>query len=257
MVVDLSNTRSWAAGQSESTRRRLILAAMRLMAEKGIDGVSLRSVNVSAGAKNASAAHYHFGTKLGLVEAIVETLEQDVSKARTPLIDELRARAATEALSAREIVETAYGPFMALLFHPEYGLPGIKFLSRLIVDTSPDVRVLANKFTAPLADDVLELLTEALPDVPSRVLKYRILFSLINLINGMSDVAALETSPFGDMSTPGSFEVADHFVEYITAGISAPPSSLNDNFIALCRSFIAVYQNPLPDESEKRDTDPE
>lgn len=257
MAVDLNNTRTWAVEQSENTRRQLVLAAMRLMAEKGLDGVSLRSVNVAAGAKNASAAHYHFGNKLGLVEAVVTTLERDVSKVRVPLLDALRARSAAETLSSREIIETAYGPFMALLFHPEYGLPGIKFLSRLIVDTSPDVRVLANKFTGPLADDILELLIEALPDVPPRVLKYRILFSLINLINGMSDVAALETSPFGDMSTPGSFEVADHFIEYITAGISAPPSSLNDNFIALCRNFIAAYQNPRPEESEQQDTDPE
>lgn len=241
MAVGGDSTRAWAAEQSANTRRQLILAAMRLMAETGIDGVSMRSVNAAAGARNSSAAHYHFGSKLGLIEAIVETLEQDVATVRAPLIEKLRSRANSERVSAREIIEAAYGPFMGLLFHPEYGLPGIKFLSRLIVDTGPELRVLANKFTGPLVHEVFGLLTEALPEVPPRALKMRILFSLINLINGMSDVTALETSPFGDMSTPGSLEAANYFIEYITAGISTPPGPMTEAFIAQSREIIRTY----------------
>jgi AcrR family transcriptional regulator len=241
MAPGTEAVRHWAAEQSDSTRRQLVLAAMKLMADKGIDGVSLRSVNAAAGARNSSAAHYHFGSKLGLIEAIVETLTQDVQAVRAPLIARLRKRSASERLSPREIIEAAYGPFMGLLFHPEYGLPGIRFLSRLIADTGPELRVLANKFTGPLVHEVFELLQTALPEMPPRVLKMRILFSLINLINGMSDVTALETSPFGDMSTPGSLEAANSFIEYITAGISAPPGPLTDEFIEQSRDIIRVY----------------
>jgi AcrR family transcriptional regulator len=214
---------------------------MRLMAEKGIGVVSLRSVNAAAGARNASAAHYHFGNKLGLIKAIVETLEQDVAAVRAPLIAKLRAQSATRKPCARQIIEAAYGPFMGLLFHPEYALPGIKFLSRLIVDTGPELRVIANRFTGPLAHEVLDLLRDALPNVPPRVLKMRILFSLINLINGMSDVLARATSPFGDMSTPGSLEAANYFIDYITAGISAPPPAMTDEFVAQSREIIRTY----------------
>ena len=91
MATGVRHPRSWAIEQSASTRRQLILAAMRLMAERGLGSVSLRSVNVAAGAKNSSAAHYYFGSKLGLIEAIVETLAQDVATVRAPLIAKLRA----------------------------------------------------------------------------------------------------------------------------------------------------------------------
>lgn len=212
------------------------------MADQGIDGVSLRAVNAAAGAKNASAANYHFGNKLGLIEAIVDSLAHDVTLVRDPLVEELRRRSKTEKLTPRQIIETTYGPFMGLLFHPDYGLPGIRFLSRLIVDTGPELRVLANRFTGPLAEDLFELLSVALPELPPRILKMRILFSLINLINGMSDVMALESSPFGDMSTPGSLEAADHFLEYITAGISAPPSSMDLAFIEQSQHVINAYR---------------
>jgi AcrR family transcriptional regulator len=250
MAAGIQAARPWAAEQSDSTRRQLILAAMRLMAEQGIDGVSLRAVNAGAGARNSSAAHYHFGNKLGLIEAIVETLAKDVDAVRAPLTARLRDRAVSERLSAREVIEAAYGPFMGLLLHPEYGLPGIRFLSRLIADTGPELRVLANKFTGPLAHEVFDLLKEALPDMPAQVLKMRILFSLINLINGMSDVTALETSPFGDMSTPGSLEAANYFIEYITAGISALPGPMTEEFIAQSREIIRTYSESGKDSTQ-------
>jgi len=49
----------------------LILAAERLFAERGIDGVALRQINSAANQKNMSAAHYHFGSRDGLVEAVL------------------------------------------------------------------------------------------------------------------------------------------------------------------------------------------
>ena len=60
----------WAApaGRGDSSRlpsataERLLLAAERLFAARGVDGVSLRQVNVEAGQRNLSAAHYHFGS---------------------------------------------------------------------------------------------------------------------------------------------------------------------------------------------------
>jgi AcrR family transcriptional regulator len=241
---------SWAEEQSLKTRRQLILAAIRLMAKKGIDGVSLRSVNLEAGARNTSAAHYHFGNKLQLVKAAAETLAQEVAAIRRPLLAQLRERSAVEPISPRQIIESAYGPFMGLLFQPEFGLPGIRFLSRLIVDTEHEVRLVANTFTGPLVHEVFELLHSVMPEMPPRVLKMRLLFSLNNLINGMSDVLALETSPFGDMSTPGSLEAANHFLEYITAGICAPPSQMTDEFATLARGIIHTYSQAGPGSIE-------
>ena len=247
MATGVKSSRTWAIEQSASTRRQLILAAMRLMAERGLGSVSLRSVNVAAGARNASAAHYYFGSKLGLIEAIVETLAQDVAFVRAPLIAKLRARYATETVPPREIIFAAFAPFMGLLFHIDYGLPGIRFLSRLIVDSNPDVRAVANKFTSPLANEMFELLSRSLPDLPNRVLQMRILFSLTNLINGMGDIAALATSPFGNVCMPGTLENPICFIDYITAAISAPSTGhVTDEFIAKVEDIRRAYAGTGP-----------
>ena len=54
------------------TREKLIIAAEQLFAERGIQDVSLRQINNAAGQRNASATHYHFGSRDTLVRAIFE-----------------------------------------------------------------------------------------------------------------------------------------------------------------------------------------
>jgi AcrR family transcriptional regulator len=51
---------------------RLVVAAERLFAIHGIEGVSLRQIAVEAGSGNNSAVHYHFGSKDGLIAAIFQ-----------------------------------------------------------------------------------------------------------------------------------------------------------------------------------------
>ena len=56
---------------ADTTRERLIVAAERLFAEHGFDGVTLKQITAEAGQRNASALQYHFGSRVDLVRAIV------------------------------------------------------------------------------------------------------------------------------------------------------------------------------------------
>jgi AcrR family transcriptional regulator len=76
---------------------RLVLAAERLFARHGIDGVSLRQIAAEAGSGNNSAVHYHFGSKHGLIAAIFRhRLPQIISERRLLTArcdpDDLRSR---------------------------------------------------------------------------------------------------------------------------------------------------------------------
>ncbi|MEV6068677.1 TetR family transcriptional regulator [Nocardia sp. NPDC052001] len=52
-------------------RERIIFAAERLIAERG-QAVPLRDIAAAAGQRNNSAIQYHFGSRDGLIEAVVE-----------------------------------------------------------------------------------------------------------------------------------------------------------------------------------------
>jgi AcrR family transcriptional regulator len=70
------------------TRDRLIRAAERLFAQRGVGGVSLREINREAGAKNAVAVQYHFGDRDGLLRAVLAKHWPDVEARRHALLDE-------------------------------------------------------------------------------------------------------------------------------------------------------------------------
>lgn len=76
------------------TKARLILAGERLFARDGIHGALVRDINELAGQRNSSALHYHFGSRSGLIEAILleHQLVLDAEIARR--LDELEARGA-------------------------------------------------------------------------------------------------------------------------------------------------------------------
>jgi len=68
-------------------RERLLLAAERLVAEQGVD-VSLREIALAAGQRNNSAVHYHFGSRDGLLHAVLERRNAAMEVQRLALLAE-------------------------------------------------------------------------------------------------------------------------------------------------------------------------
>jgi len=75
------------AADSDDNRLRILRAAEQLMAERGIDGVSLREINRTANQGNASALHYHFGDRQGLLAAILERHQVTTDPRRHEMLD--------------------------------------------------------------------------------------------------------------------------------------------------------------------------
>jgi AcrR family transcriptional regulator len=87
-----------------STRDKLLDAAARLFAERGIDNVSLAEIVREAGQRNASAIHYHFGSRNEVLRALLARHVPDIARRRRELLDIARARPADDVRSAAEAV---------------------------------------------------------------------------------------------------------------------------------------------------------
>ena len=59
-----------------ATRARIVSAAERLFAERGIDATTLAQINRAANQRNRSAVQYHFGNKQGVIHAIRRGLDR-------------------------------------------------------------------------------------------------------------------------------------------------------------------------------------
>ena len=56
------------------TKDRLLDAAQRLFARDGVQGARIRQINDLAGQLNPSALHYHFGSRMAVLEALAGNL---------------------------------------------------------------------------------------------------------------------------------------------------------------------------------------
>ncbi len=116
--------------RSAATRARIIAVAVRLFAERGIEGVSLNDINKAAGQRNKNATHYHFGSKEGLVQAILDKHEQKIARRREELLDEFEAAG---NLNLRTILRALIQPMVEALDDPDGGPDFVRFSSHLVV----------------------------------------------------------------------------------------------------------------------------
>ncbi|PTR31980.1 TetR family transcriptional regulator [Rhodococcus sp. OK519] len=77
------------AGNSPNGRDALLHVAERLIAERGLHGVSAREIVRTAGQRNNSAIAYHFGSWDGLLEAVWLRHIGNINAIRARMIDEI------------------------------------------------------------------------------------------------------------------------------------------------------------------------
>jgi AcrR family transcriptional regulator len=111
------------------TRTRLLAAAERLFAERGIEGVSMREITRESGAKNAIALQYHFDDRAGVLQAIFDKHVPEVEARRHAILDEYEARGDSDlrALSAALV-----RPLAAKLDDPDGGREFLQIYAELI-----------------------------------------------------------------------------------------------------------------------------
>ena len=212
-------------GPAEDTRGAIVAAAILEIAAHGVEGASLRAINVAAGCRNASAAHYHFGNKAALIEAGLRQVMAQVSAAQEPLLAALEERVRFgRPMGVREVVEAVYLPYFALLTTPGFGPTAVKFISRVLIESNEELQAIVNELVSPIMQRCLVLLRAGAPHVPEEALKLRILITITNAVHGAGDFAAMANSPFGDMTGGNPTALLHGLFDYIAAAIVAPPT---------------------------------
>ncbi|WP_343622068.1 TetR/AcrR family transcriptional regulator [Roseateles puraquae] len=116
-------------------RERLLLEAMRLFGERGVDAVPTREICAAAGV-NPGAIHYHFGDKDGLYAEVLRQPVQEL-KAQLEGFDD-------PALSLHESICRFLRPFLfeddgchGLLFFREMQAPSAVFMQTVAQEVGP------------------------------------------------------------------------------------------------------------------------
>lgn len=200
------------------TERRLLLAAERLFAERGIDAVSLRAIMSAAGA-NVASVHYHYGSKDALVKALIKERSGQVSTRRNELLDDLEAK---DELNVQMLAEAFVRPVIEMV--NEGSIAWVTFIAGILSSGHSALSVVADGFVHQ-GRRFTALLERIYPDISARTARFRLTqamtltFQVLGDLDGVRGILAFS----GAELTPT--EVFDELIDVVTAILAGPPDT--------------------------------
>jgi len=207
---------------ADYAKQKLIVAAIRLFAEHGVDSVSLRTINRAAGHKNNSALHYHFGSKMGLIAAVDEFIQGHFDSVRDPLLLDLETRSADGAVTIEEVLAALVEPYVTIIEEHDWGYAAVRTIARMEFDGNAQVHELLSRSAGTASKRLARLMQPLLPDLKPREFKRRFNHVVSSTIFGFADYRQLNRSYFGDLSVKRPGELTRFYVRAGVAVLTAP-----------------------------------
>ena len=207
------------AEQVAETRARLLRAGERLFAQHGIHQVRLREINALAGQRNSSALHYHFGSRQGLVEAILSEHQTAMDHDVRPALDALVA--GPDAPTVRSVVSIWVDALTDQL-QSESGRDFLRLLPQVLDTVNRTVRDGDVLHDSAQSARTFALLDASLAELPTAVRRERLVAYALILTTLFADRAALVESGAPVALDDGAF--AAHVADTICGALEAPTS---------------------------------
>jgi AcrR family transcriptional regulator len=206
--------------RSRPTRELILDSAEQLFAERGFHGVSIRDITGNAGV-DVALANYHFGSKQGLLEAVVMRRAAELNFERLARLDAVLSAAGAGRPTLESIVDAFTHP---LLDRSARGGPGWKSYFALIaeVNNSPEFGAwLMSKHFDPVVQKFIAAMHRALPDCADRDLYWAYHFLSGALTLTFAETGRIDKLSGGLCRASDLDAVHERLVPFCAAGIRA------------------------------------
>ncbi len=193
---------------------RLIESAEKLFAEKGFEAVSVRDITKEAGA-NVAAVNYHFGSRDGLVVAVISRYLIPVNQDRLA-----RLERAEKSGSVEEILGAFIRPTVELVAKSElseklYG----QLIGRIFTEPSISMQTELDQLTKSVVERFTKALCKLLPSVTPEELIWRLHFVVGGLIHVLTHSGFLYRMGGQVVGTPTTEVTISRFLKFAAAGV--------------------------------------
>ena len=212
-----------AEREDVSARTRIVDAAERLFSEHGYHAVSLRTV-MSLAQVNVAAAHYYFGSKKNLLQAVLDRRAAQINQARKDRLLRCVDRHGKVA-SVEKILEAYIGPALEVCSDPG-GQLFVRISALASVDPSPDVKDIMQSTYDDTAKLFIDTLKRACPKLKEADLYWRlncVYGAMLYLRANNGRVARILEKNAGPLDARAVQEALRHVVPFLAAGLSLPP----------------------------------
>jgi AcrR family transcriptional regulator len=211
------------ARDPEPARRSLIAAGERLFAARGIRAVSLREINKAAGQRNSSALHYHFGSRDGLLRAIVAEHTTYILERRLELIDALGA--GDGVVDVRSAVRILVEPITAPLEHGRRGRAFAQILPQILTDAARPPSDLVDLIGETAREQAYDLLAPHCASLPDRLVRERLAVLTVQTVHSVADRARIEDRGHARWPLAPLPLFVSNLIDMFVAGLVGPPSA--------------------------------
>ena len=202
------------------TRDALLDAAEKLFADVGIDSASLRAITAEAGA-NLASVNYHFGSKEGLVRAVLARRFRPITEQRLASLDACEDR--EEGAPELECVLRAFvAPVITMLADdPDQGAHFIRFMGRVHSELNQSTAAMLHEEFGTTLQRFGAALRAALPELPIDQLYWRFHFAMGAMLHTISCGRMLTEYTQGVCNYDDPEDVTSRLVSFMAAGMRA------------------------------------
>lgn len=201
------------------TKQSLLDAAESLFAKQGVHRASLRAITREAGA-NLAAVNYHFGSKEGLLRAVLARRLEPLNRLRLERLDS--ALAETDPPGVEAIVRAFVAPTLTMVGREPGGHAFARFLTRTFSEPDPALRGLVLAAFEEVIQRFTEALRRALPHLGDDEVYWRFFF-MVGAMAHTAGVGFLIERLSGGRCDPGDADgVIDRITAFLVGGLEAP-----------------------------------
>jgi AcrR family transcriptional regulator len=210
----------------KDTKEAIMDAGEIVMAEHGVDGASIRAIVTMAGA-NTAAIHYHFGSRDGLIKAMLARHGRSTSERRLEMIREFDRTG--EAPLAMDIVRFLVDPMIEFVEQEgEAGRRHLRFIARLQSDrkgrlSGTAIQVQAErKFYPEIGVRMLDLAGRACPNVSETEKRERITMIIDTMLQSFANAEFMSTEWEANEQRDELRRYTMNLKNFLAGGLAAP-----------------------------------
>lgn len=210
-------------GNELDTKQRILNSAQYLFAREGFKGTSLRAIT-SRAEVNLAAINYHFGSKEALLTSVLERHLIPLNKLRMERLIQVRdaARQKQTRPSVSDLLMAFVEPTLKYKDSSPDAEDFIAIIGRAFFDPDNTVRKAFIQMIFPLYELIVITFHEALPELPEKVLLWRLHF-MIGAISHMMQMCGGRLHPdIREFQLPTDTDtILAILVPFITAGMES------------------------------------
>ncbi|BCU79151.1 TetR/AcrR family transcriptional regulator [Luteolibacter sp. LG18] len=198
---------------------KLVEAAEALFAERGFESVSVRDITKKA-AMNIASVNYHFGSRDGLVAAVMTRYITPINEERIVRLDALERRWSGKSVPIEEVLEAFVRPMVTQIRRSELSERlFLKLVGRMFGEQGGAMPpVMVEQFKVIVARFV-KTLSKSLPGLPPDEIIWRLHFVIGAMCFAMCQEDTLQTISQGVSGNPSVETTLARFTRFAAAGL--------------------------------------